>query len=168
MPKNTPPPICPKCSGPMRFVLVKTGGRKFRCVDCDVTGLLKLPEVTQLLTAELASRAKLPPLAMAMVVWIFRRGVRIVSLSGYNKQLGSGASGRSVMSGNIFNSNGTRVGVVDGATIFSLNGQELYRLKGINIYRLSGELVGHLNGTQGSDKRLDRSTDKLFSARVSP
>jgi hypothetical protein len=26
-------------------------GRKFRCVDCDVTGLLKLPEVTQLLTA---------------------------------------------------------------------------------------------------------------------
>ena len=29
----------------------------------------------------------------------------------------SGVSGRSVMSGNIFNSNGTRVGVVDGATI---------------------------------------------------
>ena len=71
------------------------------------------------------------------------------------------------MSGNIFNSNGTRVGVVDGATIFSLNGQELYHLKGINIYRLSGELVGHLNGPQGSDKRLDHSTDKLFSARVS-
>lgn len=85
MPKNTPPPICPKCSRPMRFVLVKTGGRKFRCVDCDITGLLKLPEVTQLLTVELASRAKLPPLAMAMVVWIFRRGVRIVSPSGYNK-----------------------------------------------------------------------------------
>jgi len=71
------------------------------------------------------------------------------------------------MSGSIFNSNGTRVGVVDGATIFSLNSQELYHLKGINIYRLSGELVGHLNATQGSDKRLDRSTDKLFSARVS-
>jgi len=33
-------------------VLVKTGGRKFRCVDCDVTGLLKLPEFTQL-TGEL-------------------------------------------------------------------------------------------------------------------
>jgi hypothetical protein len=49
------------------------------------------------------------------------------------------------MSGNIFNSKGTRVGVVDGATIFSLNGQELYHLNGINIYRLSGELVGHLN-----------------------
>ncbi len=52
MPKNSPPPICPKCSMSMRFVLVKTGGRKFRCVDCDVTGLLKLPEVTQLLTGE--------------------------------------------------------------------------------------------------------------------
>lgn len=89
MPKNTPPPICPKCSRPMRFVLVKTEGRKFRCVDCDVTGLLKLTKVAQLLTVELASRAKLPPLAMAMVVWIFpsaRRGVRIVSLFGYNKR----------------------------------------------------------------------------------
>jgi hypothetical protein len=53
MPKNSPPPICPKCSMPMRFVLVKTGGRKFRCVDCDVAGLLKLPEFTQLLTGEL-------------------------------------------------------------------------------------------------------------------
>jgi len=36
------------------------------------------------------------------------------------------------MSGNIFNSNGTRVGMVDGATIFSLNGQELFHLKGNN------------------------------------
>jgi len=71
------------------------------------------------------------------------------------------------MSGNIFNSNGTHVGVVNGAVIFDLNGQELYHLKGINIYRLSGELIGHVNGAQGSDKRLDRSTDKLFSARVS-
>lgn len=66
------------------------------------------------------------------------------------------------MSGNIFNSNGTHVGVVEGAAIFDLRGKELYQLKGINIYRLSGELVGHLNGAQGSDKRLDRSTDKLF------
>lgn len=71
------------------------------------------------------------------------------------------------MSGNIFTSNGTHVGVVNGAVIFDLNGQELYHLKGINIYRLSGELIGHLNGAQGSDKRLDRSTDKLFSARGS-
>jgi len=65
------------------------------------------------------------------------------------------------MSGNIFNSNGT-LGVVDGAAIFDLKGKKLYHLKGTNIYRLSGELVGHLNGAQGSDKRLDRSTDKLF------
>jgi hypothetical protein len=53
MPKNSPPPICPKCCMPMRFVLVKTGGRKFRCVDCYVTAPLKLPEVTKLLTGEL-------------------------------------------------------------------------------------------------------------------
>ena len=43
------------------------------------------------------------------------------------------------MSGNIFNSNGTHVGVVDGAAIFDLKGQKLYHLKGINIYRLSGD-----------------------------
>jgi hypothetical protein len=71
-------------------------------------------------------------------------------------------SWRSVMSGNIFNSNGAHVGVVEGAAIFDLKGRKLYHLKGTNIYRLSGELVGHLNGAQGSDKRLDRSTDKLF------
>jgi hypothetical protein len=70
------------------------------------------------------------------------------------------------MSGNIFNSNGIHVGVVEGAAIFDLKGQKLYHLKGINIYRLSGELVGHLNGAaQGSDKRLDRSTDRLFPGR---
>jgi len=69
------------------------------------------------------------------------------------------------MSGNIFNSNGAHVGVVDGAAIFDLKGQKLYHLKGVNIYRLSGELVGHLNGTHGSDKRLDRFTDRLFPSR---
>lgn len=69
------------------------------------------------------------------------------------------------MNGNIFNSNGIHVGVVNGATIFDVNGQKLYDLKGINIYRLSGELVGHLNDAQGSEKRLDRSTDRLFPIR---
>ena len=69
------------------------------------------------------------------------------------------------MSGNIFSSNGVHVGVVNGAEIFDLKGQKIYHLKGINIYRLSGELVGHLNEAQGSDKRLDRSTDNLFPAR---
>jgi len=69
------------------------------------------------------------------------------------------------MSGNIFNSNGAHVGVVDGAAILDLKGKKLYHLKGMNIYRLSGELIGHLNGAQGSDKRLDRSTDRLFPAK---
>ena len=70
------------------------------------------------------------------------------------------------MSGYIFNSNGAHVGVVDGAVILDLKGKKLYHLKGMNIYRLSGELVGHLNGAQGSDKRLDRSTDRLFPAKA--
>ena len=52
------------------------------------------------------------------------------------------------MSGNIFNSNGAHVGVVNGADIFDLKGHKIYHLKGINIYRLSGELVGHLNAAQ--------------------
>ena len=82
-------------------------------------------------------------------------------------QLGSAASlGASVMSGNILNSDGAHVGV-DGAAIFDLKGRKLYHLKGTNIYRLSGELVGHLNGAQGADKRLDRFTDRLFPVRGS-
>jgi hypothetical protein len=69
------------------------------------------------------------------------------------------------MNGNLFNSQGAHVGVVDGAAIFDLKGQKLYDLKGMNIYRLSGELVGHLNDAQGSEKRLNRSTDRLFPVR---
>lgn len=69
------------------------------------------------------------------------------------------------MNRNLFNSQGSHVGVVDGAAIFDLKGQKLYDLKGVNIYRLSGELVGHLNEAQGSEKRLNRSTDRLFPAR---
>ena len=71
------------------------------------------------------------------------------------------------MNGNIFNSSGAQVGVVDGTAIFDLKGRKLYHLKGINIYRLSGELVGHLSEAQGADKRLDRFTDRLFPARGS-
>jgi hypothetical protein len=33
----------------MHFMLVKTGGRKFRCIDCDVPAPLKLPDVIELL-----------------------------------------------------------------------------------------------------------------------
>jgi len=69
------------------------------------------------------------------------------------------------MTGNLFNSQGACVGVVDGAAIFDLKGKKLYELKGINIYRLSGELVGHLNDARGSEKRLARSADRLFPVR---
>ncbi len=72
-----------------------------------------------------------------------------------------------VMNGNIFNSKGIHVGVVTGAAIFDLKGAKLYDLKGVNIYRISGELVGHLNDAQGAEKRLDRSTDRLFPVRGS-
>jgi hypothetical protein len=71
---------------------------------------------------------------------------------------------------NIINSKGIHVGVVRGAAIFDLGGQKLYNLKGINIYRLSGELVGHLPRTPDIEKRLDRSSDRLFpvTSRPSP
>ena len=70
------------------------------------------------------------------------------------------------MRDNIFSSKGIHVGIVDGRAIFDLNGQKLYDLKGTKIYRLTGELVGHLNAVSGSERRLDRSNDRLFpSAR---
>jgi hypothetical protein len=53
MPKNAPPPICPKCHKPTRFMLVKTGGRRFRCIDCDGDDPLRSSEVAKLLTGEL-------------------------------------------------------------------------------------------------------------------
>ena len=66
------------------------------------------------------------------------------------------------MDGNILNSEGIHVAVVLGPNIFDLTGKKLYTLKGVNIYRPSGELVGHFNDARSSEKRLDRSTDKLF------
>ena len=69
------------------------------------------------------------------------------------------------MSGDILNSNGIRVAVVRGLDVFDLAGKKLYILKGGNIYRLSGELIGHLSDARGSEKRLDRSTDRLFLAK---
>ena len=66
------------------------------------------------------------------------------------------------MNGNILNNEGIHVAVVHGLDIFDLTGKKLYTLKGVNIYRPSGELVGHLSDARGSEKRLDRSTDKLF------
>jgi hypothetical protein len=69
------------------------------------------------------------------------------------------------MDGNILNSEGIHVGVVLGPNIFDLKGKKLYTLKGVKIYRPSGELVGHLSDAKGSEKRLDRSTDKLFPTK---
>jgi hypothetical protein len=66
------------------------------------------------------------------------------------------------MDGNIFNSQGIKVAIVSGPSIFSLKGEKLYDLKGTNIYRLSGELVGHLATQSASERRLDKATDKLF------
>ncbi|SDI09322.1 hypothetical protein QA640_44390 (plasmid) [Bradyrhizobium sp. CB82] len=66
------------------------------------------------------------------------------------------------MKGDIFNSKGVRVGIIVGREIFDLNGAKLYDLKGTNIYRPSGELIGHFNDASGSDKRLDKTTDRLF------
>jgi hypothetical protein len=57
---------------------------------------------------------------------------------------------------------------MQGPGIFDLSGRKLYVLKGSNIYRLSGELVGHLSDGRGSEKRLDRATDRLFPAKAAP
>jgi hypothetical protein len=69
------------------------------------------------------------------------------------------------VAGNIINSQGFHVAVVVGSEIFDLTGKKLYNLKGASIYRPSGELVGHMNDARGSDKRLARSTDRLFPAK---
>ena len=66
------------------------------------------------------------------------------------------------MNGNILNSQGVHVGVVMRKEVFGLKGQKLCDLKGSNIYKLNGDLVGHLSDAHGTDKRLDKATDKLF------
>jgi len=66
------------------------------------------------------------------------------------------------MNGKIFNSQGIYVGVVVGDEVFDLKGQKLYDLKGSNIYKLNGDLVGHLPDARCKEKRLDKTTDKLF------
>jgi hypothetical protein len=53
VPKNTLPPLCPKCEKPVRFLLRKTGGRKFQCLDCEGDDPFRAPEVAKLLTGEL-------------------------------------------------------------------------------------------------------------------
>jgi hypothetical protein len=73
-----------------------------------------------------------------------------------------GLERRSVVNGNIFNSEGVHVGIVMDDAVFGLKGQKLYGLKGSNIYKLNGDLVGHLPDARGAEKRLDKATDKLF------
>lgn len=70
------------------------------------------------------------------------------------------------MNAKIINSKGNHVAVVIGTEIFDLVGHKLYDLKGANIYRLSGELIGHLNSSSDSEKRLDRFGDRLFPAKA--
>ena len=53
MPKNTTPPVCPSCRKPMQFLLAKTGGRKFQCLDCEGDDPLRSAEISKLLTGEL-------------------------------------------------------------------------------------------------------------------
>jgi hypothetical protein len=57
MPKNPPPPSCPKCHKPMHFVLVKTGGRKFCCIDCEMQDPLVVAEVANLIEGALRPRS---------------------------------------------------------------------------------------------------------------
>ena len=66
------------------------------------------------------------------------------------------------MNGNIINSKGVLVGEVAGDAVLGLKGQKLYGLKGSSIYKLNGDLVGHLSDARGKEKRLDKTTDKLF------
>src|ERR1700737_5333757 len=72
--------------------------------------------------------------------------VRARGLSRYRRPISAAfAAGplhrRSVVRGNIFNSNGIHVAVVNGGEVFDLDVQKIYELKGNNLYRLSGELA---------------------------
>ncbi len=53
MPKKSPRPICPKCGKPMHFVIVKTGGRKFRCIKCDDIDPMQVPDFQAWANSEL-------------------------------------------------------------------------------------------------------------------
>ena len=66
------------------------------------------------------------------------------------------------MDGKIFSSEGQYVADIRKNEIYDLAGKKLYDLRGQKIYKLTGDLVGHLNAVTG-DRRLDKSTDRLFS-----
>jgi hypothetical protein len=66
------------------------------------------------------------------------------------------------MNGKIFDSVGQYVAYIQANGIYDLAGKRLYDLRGQKVYKPTGELVGHLN-TAAGDRRLDKSTDRLFS-----
>ena len=66
-----------------------------------------------------------------------------------------------LMDGKIFNSEGQYVAVIVASRIYDLSGRKLYDLRGQKIYKPTGELIGHLSSVAG-DRRLDKSTDRLF------
>ena len=69
------------------------------------------------------------------------------------------------MDGKIFNSEGVYVAFIRANGIYDLAGTKLYDLRTQRTYKPTGELVGHLNSV-GGDKRLDKSTDRLFPKRI--
>jgi hypothetical protein len=42
----------------MKFMVIKSGGRKFRCIDCDMPVPLQLPEVEKLLSGASGGQSK--------------------------------------------------------------------------------------------------------------
>ena len=77
-------------------------------------------------------------------------------------KLSPGQRRSNLMIGKIFNSDGQYVAYIRANEIYDLAGKRLYYLRGQKIYKPTGELVGHLNSV-GGDRRLDKSTDRLFS-----
>jgi hypothetical protein len=55
MPKNPPPPTCPNCRKPMHYVVVKTGGRKFMCVQCEGVDPMRMSDIQNWINSELGS-----------------------------------------------------------------------------------------------------------------
>ena len=68
------------------------------------------------------------------------------------------------MDGKIYSSSGQYVANIRANQIYDLAGHKLYDLRGQKIYKPTGELVGQLSSAAG-DRRLDKSTDRLFPSR---
>jgi len=65
------------------------------------------------------------------------------------------------MDGKILTSEGQYIAYIQANAIYDLAGKKLYDLKGLKIYKLTGELVGSFT-TPAGDRRLDKSTERLF------